>query len=251
MIADALPWAVIVAPFIGSFIGVVVVRLPQGQALVAARSVCPACGTRLRARELIPLLSWLVQRGRCRSCGAAIGNFYPIIELAALGIAVWASLLASGWLLWVDCAFGWTLLALAAIDQRHLVLPDVLVAPLVPAGLAVAYLTAPDALLDHALGVAAGFLSFAAVRLVYHRVRGKEGLGWGDAKLLAAAGAWLSWQALPSVVLVSAIAALAAALLARRWRGEALSPSTRVAFGPYLCLGTWLVWLYGPLILSI
>jgi leader peptidase (prepilin peptidase)/N-methyltransferase len=237
------------APFVGSFLGLVIDRLPAGRPLAWGRSRCEACGATLAAQDLVPLLSWLWRRGRCAYCGAGIGPFYPLVELAALAVALSAAWFLSGWLLLASCALGWTLLTLAAIDQRHFLLPDALTLPLIPAGLAVAWAIDPALLLPHLLGALAGFAAFAAIALAYRRLRGREGLGLGDAKLLAAAGAWLGWQALPGLVLVAALGALAVAL-ARAVTGDRLSATMRVAFGSYLALAFWLVWLLGPLILA-
>jgi leader peptidase (prepilin peptidase)/N-methyltransferase len=240
--------ALLVAPFVGSFLGVVVERLPAARPIGLARSSCDHCGARLGARDLVPLLSWLARRGRC-SCGKVrLSAFYPGIELAALAVAVSAALVLSGWLLWASLALGWTLLALAAIDLRHYLLPDALTLPLIAAGLAMAWLIEPARLGDHALGAAAGFIGFAVIAWSYRRLRGREGLGRGDAKLLGAGGAWLGWQALPSVVALAAVVALAVAL-AGALLGAKLGTTTKIAFGPYLALAIWLVWLYGPLVL--
>ncbi|MEE8535159.1 MAG: A24 family peptidase, partial [Kiloniellales bacterium] len=233
-------------PCVGSFLGVVVMRLPAGRPVFWGRSACPHCGRRLDVRDLIPLVGWLVSHGRCRTCGGALGLFYPAIELLALLVALWSLVVVPGWPAWVTCALGWTLLALAAIDWRHLILPDSLTLPLVPAGLAAAWWLRPERLIDHAAGAAAGFLFLVLVGAAYHRLRGRHGMGLGDAKLLAAAGAWVSWQGLPSVVLWGAAAGLLGALVQARL-GGGLNPHRELAFGPYLAAGLWLVWLYGPL----
>jgi leader peptidase (prepilin peptidase) / N-methyltransferase len=238
--------AIIAAPFAGSFIGVLIERLPAGRPVVLARSACDACGRALGPLDLLPLASWVSRRGRC-SCGRTrLSPFYAAIELAALAVALWAAFVVPGWIALASAALGWTLLTLAVIDQRHEILPDVLTLPLIPAGLLVAWAIDPGRLADHVIGAAAGFLVFAAIAWTYHRLRGREGLGRGDAKLLAAAGAWLGWQALPSVVVIGAVSALALAL-ARAAAGAKLSAGMRIAFGPYLALGFWLVWLHGPL----
>jgi leader peptidase (prepilin peptidase) / N-methyltransferase len=237
------------APFVGSFLGVVFDRLPAGRPMALGRSRCDACDATLGAKDLVPIASWLWQRGRCAYCRAELGTFYPIIELAALAVAVSAAFVLSGWLLLVSCALGWTLLTLAAIDQRHFLLPDVLTLPLIPAGLLVAWAIDPALVMSHLVGVFAGFASFAAIAFAYRRLRRREGLGLGDAKLLAAAGAWLGWQALPGLVVIAAVCALAIAL-ARTVAGGALSATTKIAFGSYLALAFWLVWLLGPLILA-
>lgn len=235
------------APFIGSFLAVVAIRLTQGRTVLFGRSACDSCGASLGALELVPLVSFLALRGRCRKCGAAIDPLHPIVEAAALGLAAWAALMTTGWILVASCALGWTLLTLAAIDWRTGFLPDVLTLPLAAAGLAVAYAIDPSLVLQHIIGAASGFLVFAALAETYRRLRGRDGLGLGDAKLLAASGAWLSWTGLPTVVLFAAFIGLAFVLV-RRLRGESLEATDRIAFGPALAAATWLVWLYGPLL---
>ena len=239
-------WPVVLAPFIGSFLGVLAVRLPVGGKVIVGRSVCDSCGRQLGVLDLVPLVSWLLLRGRCRSCGQKIDWLLPAIELAAIAVPIWASLPDDAPPVWGSALLGWTLLALAAIDFRHFVLPDVLTLPLIPAGLAIAWLTEPDRLIANLWGAALGFLVLAGVRAAYRRLRGREGLGFGDVKLLAAAGAWVGWDGLPSVMAIAALSGLAAASL-QILRGETLSASSKLPFGPYLCLGLWLVWLYGPL----
>ncbi len=242
-------WPVLTAPFVGSFLALLVVRLPAGEGVVLGRSACLDCGHALGIADLIPVASWLASRGRCRHCGARIPLLYPAVEGAALGLALWASLVVSGWLLWASCALGWSLLALAAIDWRAELLPDAITLPLAALGLAVAYALGPQVALDHAIGAALGFAAFAVVRALYARLRGREGMGLGDAKLLAAAGAWVSWHGLPGVVLMATMAALVAAL-ARGAAAGGVRADSRVPFGPFLALGTWLTWLYGPLMVA-
>ncbi|HEY7598699.1 MAG TPA: A24 family peptidase, partial [Candidatus Limnocylindrales bacterium] len=220
-----------------------------GRSVVLGRSTCDHCGETLTARDLIPLVSYVARRGRCRCGRAALSGFHPGIELAALAVALSAALVLSGWLLWASLGLGWTLLTLAAIDWREFVLPDMLTLPLIPSGLALAWAIDPGLLWGHALGALAGFASLALIAGVYRRVRGREGLGLGDAKLLAAAGAWLGWQGLPSVLLIAAVSALALAL-ATALGGGKLAWTSRIAFGPHLALGFWLVWLYGPLVIG-
>jgi leader peptidase (prepilin peptidase)/N-methyltransferase len=234
------------APLAGSFLGVVITRLPEGETVVAGRSRCRQCSHALGVLDLVPIISWLASNGRCRYCAAAIPSFYPLIEVAAIIVALWAGAVVSGWLVWTSCALGWALLSLAVIDQRHQRLPDALTLPLIPAGLAVAWGIDADLLADHALGALAGFAVFFTIAAAYRRLRGQEGLGLGDAKLLAAGGAWLAWQGLPSVVLIAAVIALAIALAQSLGRRR-LQAQERLAFGPYLAIAIWLVWLYGPL----
>ena len=239
-------WPVLFAPFIGSFLGVIVVRAESPGGIVLGRSSCVACRMRLKARDLIPLVSWAAMRGRCRSCAQPIGVFYPLIELAAILIALWSAGLFTGALLWVSCAFGWALLALATTDLKYYLLPDFLTLPLIPAGLVVAWAFDSMAIVGHAVGVLVGYGFVIMLRRIYASIRGREGMGLGDAKLLAASGAWLSWQALPSVLVLGALSGLLF-ILVSGLRGVTVTLTNRVPFGTFLCFGTWLVWLYGPL----
>jgi leader peptidase (prepilin peptidase) / N-methyltransferase len=237
--------AAMVAPFLGSFLGVLAFRMPRGMSIVAPRSRCDSCGTPLTVIDLIPVLSWVCLRGRCRHCGAAIDALYPAMELAAVGIALWAYTIFDGWLFWASCGLGWVLLALAAMDLRHMILADWLVIPLGLAGIAVGFAVAIQPL-DHVIGALAGFIVFFTVAIGYRRLRRRDGLGHGDVKLFAAAGAWVTWLGLPTVVLwavFSAFLTLAVLMVA----GRRLDPSQPFPFGPHLCLGLWLTWLYGPL----
>jgi leader peptidase (prepilin peptidase)/N-methyltransferase len=175
----------------------------------------------------------------------------PSFAIVAGGcaIAAWSSFSTDGWLVWATCFFGWTLLALAAIDIRRFLLPDAITLPLLLSGLVVAYLIDPSSILRHLIGAVAGFVSFMLFSSLYRRLRGREGLGHGDAKLMAALGAWLSWQGLPSVVLIGASSALAVALL-QVVAGTSLRWDHRLPFGAYLALGGWMVWLNGPVSLT-
>jgi len=236
---------VLLAPFVGSFLGVLVTRCETPEKILIGRSACVLCGTTIAPRDLVPIGSWVLLRGRCRNCRQAIGLFPLVIELAALLVALWSASLVSGGLLWASCVLGWLLLALAATDLKYFLLPDFLTFPTIAAGLAAACLFLPDRLLPNALAAAAGYVSVVALRYLYRLLRGREGIGLGDAKLLAASGAWVSWPGLPSVVLLAALTGLAYALWNKRF--GAISATDRVPFGAFLALGTWIVWLYGPL----
>ncbi len=242
------PWiAVSIAPIAGSFVGVLVLRLPDGAPIALDRSRCDHCGKTLRPWDLLPLISWIVQRGRCRHCRHPVSAFYPGVEAAALVVAVWAVGIVPGWIGWISCALGWTLLALTLIDLRHYWLPDVLTLPLIAAGLAVAWAMPGTDVLAHLLGAAVGFAAFELIRWLYARWRRREGIGGGDAKLVAAAGAWVSWHGLPSVLILACLGALAVVAARRLFAGAPLRSDQLIAFGPYLCGGIWLTWLYGPL----
>ena len=244
--AGATGWGVLLcAPLVGSFLGVVVKRLPEGRWIAWERSRCEYCGAALRVRDLVPLYSWLAAGGRCRYCGLPLGWFYPGIELSALAVAL-AALAADGAEgAWLDCFLGWWLLALGWIDIRRWLLPDALTLPLVIAGLAAAAAFDPEQLTDRALGAALGYLSLRVVALLYRVLRGREGLGHGDAKLLAASGAWVGAIALPQLVLGAAVSALSAAACLRL-AGVRLRAHSALPFGPFLALMTWLIWLLGP-----
>jgi leader peptidase (prepilin peptidase)/N-methyltransferase len=167
---------------------------------------------------------------------------YPVSEIAALSVALAAVAGvpedAPGW---ATCLLGWWLLALALTDILAFLLPDFLTLPLAGAGLIEAALYQPAALPDRLIGLVVGYSAFALLAVVYRRVRGREGLGRGDWKLMAAIGAWVSWQALPAVVMVASVAALCGALLGLFGRPIALT--ARVPFGAFLCFGAWAVWL--------
>jgi len=236
------------APFVGSFLGVLIRRIPAGRDWMAARSACDQCGHTLGPAELVPLASFAALRGRCRHCRAPIARFHPAIELAALAVAAWA-ILADGpaETLAGDCVLGWGLLALAWIDAETFLLPDILTLPLLLLGLFEAFAQAPDQLADRAAGALAGWFGLAALAALYRRLRGRDGIGGGDAKLLGVAGAWLGWLALPWVLLVAALLGLAWAG-ARTARGDRLDRTTALPFGPPLALAIWLLRLHGGLI---
>ncbi|MGH7114774.1 MAG: prepilin peptidase [Stellaceae bacterium] len=239
----ATAWgAVLASPFVGSFLGVLIRRLPERRSVIWARSQCEGCHAVLRPRDLVPLISWLAARGHCRFCRRPLGCFYPAIELAAVAVAGVAVALDGGAAAWLDCLLGWWLLALAWIDVRHWLLPDALTLPLILVGLAAAIAFDPRALLDRALGAVAGYLALRGIAMLYRVVRGRDGLGEGDAKLLAAAGAWVGASGLPQVVLIAALAGLFAAACLRL-AGLRLGLRSAVPFGPFLALATWLVWL--------
>jgi leader peptidase (prepilin peptidase)/N-methyltransferase len=233
---------VLLAPFIGSFLGVLILRLPDGRPVAMARSACDHCGHQLGWRDMIPLVSYGLSRGRCRYCGEPIGLFPLAVELAALAVAVWA-VIAMDDAPWIACLLGWTLLALAWIDLRTMMLPDVLTLPLVACGLLVTGLDNPDSLADHALAAALGYFTLAAVARVYRRFRGRDGLGLGDAKLLAAIGAWVGLSLLPLALLLAACAGLAAAGGAVL-TGRRMTAATAIPFGPFLAGSGWLLFLY-------
>ena len=234
----------LLAPFIGSFGGVLVRRLPRSMPVVVGRSVCEACGHRLGIRDLVPLLSFAALRGRCRHCHAPIAWMHVGIEVASLAVAASAALVDGDdpARLIVGCLLGWALLVLAWIDWTALLLPDVLTLPLVLVGLGAVAALEPDTLADHAVAAIAGYLAFAAIAAVYRWRRGRDGMGGGDAKLMAAAGAWLGVGGLAPVMAGGAVLGLAWAGL-QRLRSQPVSAGAELAFGPWLALATWCAWL--------
>lgn len=228
------------APFVGSVLGVLIRRLPAGRPVVLARSACEGCGAALQPQDLVPLLSYAALRGRCRRCRQPIGWFHPAVELAALAVAAWAWL-ANPDEVWANCVLGWGLLALAWIDWSHMRLPDVLTLPLIPAGLMVAWQVDAEAAFDHASAAAAAYILFRTVAWAYRWARGREGLGQGDAKLLAVAGAWVGFAGLPEVLLTGGLIGLALAIF--DWRRA--TSGAPLPFGPALALAIWVTRLYG------
>ncbi len=213
--------------------------------LIAPPSHCPRCGHRLRAWENIPVLSYLLLWGRCRACGGSISPRYPLVELltAALSAAVcWR--LGLAWPTAAALLLTWGLLALALIDLEHQILPDELTYLLLWGGLLASlpgWFAPPEAAI---LGAAAGYLSLWSIYVLHRWVTGREGMGHGDFKLLAALGAWLGWQGLPAVILASSVLGALAGLLlmaaGRLRRGHPLP------FGPFLAGAGWAVLLAGP-----
>jgi len=244
-------WPLVTAPFVGSFLGVMITRLPAQTPIALARSACPHCRNRLSAIDLVPLVSFLFLRGRCRHCHKPIGLFHPVVELAATAVALW-SILADPdpGRVWADCALGWTLLTLSWIDWTDLLLPDVLTLPLLLAGLVLTLAQQPEALTDHCAAAALGYLSFQGIAFAYRRLRGRDGLGGGDAKLIAATGAWCGLTALPFVVLASALLGLLAAL-GLALAGRPMTSRTQIPFGPCIALAFWLAWLHADSVDSL
>ena len=236
---------VAVAPFIGSFLGVVVLRVPAALSIISERSRCDACGSPLAVRDLVPILSWLALRAQCRSCGARLSKFFPAIEIAALIVALWAIVIVSDAALLPTCLLGWALLALAWIDARTLTLPHVITVPLTLAGLVSSGLLIHEIPWMQIVGAVVGFTSFLGISVLFRRIRGRDGLGLGDAFLLAAGGAWVGLEGLASVVLIASGLGLLW-VLSLRLVGRATIFSTHISFGPFLAVGIWIVWLYGP-----
>jgi leader peptidase (prepilin peptidase)/N-methyltransferase len=238
-----LIWSpLLAAPFVGSSLAIAIKQQCEHGSFTSF--TCAACGAPVRFLDFLPLSVLSAARSRCCHCPGASAWFQPAVALAASVVAAWSILAAqTPPSAWVNCALGWTLLALAWIDASCFVLPDVLTLPLVLAGLGVTLATVPEAAFSHALGAAVGYLALRGIALGYRALRGREGLGGGDAKLLAAAGAWLGAGALPPLVMIAAMTALACACLAAI-AGRSMRSTTAVPFGPFLAAAFWLLWLY-------
>lgn len=180
--------------------------------------------------------------------GSAIRTAVLMI-FAALAIAAWAQAATPPTGLWLTCALGWSLMTLAAIDIRLFILPDVLTFGLTALGLGATLVFAPDRIDDHVIGAALGFILFALVRETYRRLRHRDGLGLGDAKLMGAIGAWLGWEALPSVVLIAAFGGLLGFAVTGLLR-RSFNFNYPLPFGPFLALGAWVIWLHGEVALG-
>ena len=268
---------------IGSFLNVVIYRLPimlerdwRAQAaelltpvddgadplpvepfnLSTPRSACPKCKAAIAAWQNVPVVSWLLLRGKCAACEARISVRYPLVELATA--------LLSGAVAWhfgfgMACACAllvtWTLIALTGIDIDHQLLPDSITLPLMWAGLLAAVLIGPFAgrplpvaAPEAIMGAAAGYISLWLVFQLFRLVTGKEGMGYGDFKLFAALGAWLGWKILPVVILLSAFTGAVIGILMIAFQGR--DRTTPMPFGPYLAAAGWLALMYGPSMLD-
>jgi leader peptidase (prepilin peptidase)/N-methyltransferase len=245
LVQTAALLSLLAAPAVGSFIGLASLRMPAGGAVVAGRSACAGCGRTLGVGDLAPIVSFLALRGRCRTCRAAIPRRYLALELGCLGLAAWAFAVHPLPLAIAGALLAWQIVLLAVLDAEHFWLPRKLTLALVASGLAVAALQGLGQLSGAAIGAAAGFLSLSLLAFGYRRLRGREGLGGGDAYMLAGAGAWVGWQGLPTVLLWASIAGLSVA--AAGWlTGRGMKLDQRLPFGVFLAIGAWLTWLYGP-----
>lgn len=256
---------------VGSFLNVVILRLPRMMEaqwqrecaeltgspdaaapnpepnLIRPGSRCPACGHAIRPWENIPLLSFLILRGRCSACRSPIGLRYPLVE-ALTGIltlvAVWHFGLS--WQALAALPLTWGLVALAFIDYDTQLLPDDIVLPLLWLGLLLSLAALFADPRSAIVGAAAGYVILWAVFHVFRLLTGKEGMGYGDFKLLGMLGAWLGWQLLPQIVLVSALAgAVLGTLLIASGRHERGTP---MPFGPFLAVAGWIALIWGPAI---
>ena len=217
--------------------------------LAQPRSHCPHCGEQLKIIDNIPVISWLRLSGKCRFCGTGISVRYPAVELSALllGLAVVA---AHGYSLpsLFYCGLMWTLLALLLIDYDSGLLPDQITLPLLWAGLLLNTMYPLVPLHDAVIGAMAGYLSLWLIFWLFKLATGKDGMGYGDFKLLAALGAWFGWQALPQVLMIAAATGLIYALYQVGTGRQ--SSSSAIPFGPFLAIAGWVATVLHDSVLS-
>jgi len=219
--------------------------------LVVPRSACPACGAAIGALQNIPLVSYLVLRGRCAACGARISPRYPLVEaLSGVLSAAVAARFGFGWPAAAALILTWFLIALAFIDLDRQLLPDSLTLPLLWIGLTLSLWSAhagaapvPVDVRASVLGALAGYLSLWSVFQLFRLATGKEGMGYGDFKLFAALGAWLGWQLLLPTLLAAAAVGAIVGIVVLTVRGK--SRATPIAFGPFLAAAGWIMLMCG------
>jgi leader peptidase (prepilin peptidase)/N-methyltransferase len=252
---------------IGSFLNVVIHRMPKmlerefenacaehvgkdpvhtdTYTLSVPRSACPHCGHKITAIENIPVVSYLVLRGKCRGCKAKISVRYPIIELISGSLAAWMIWqFGSGWLGMGAVVFGFMLIAMTCIDLDTQYLPDDLTLPLMWLGLLINLNGGFASLHDAVIGAVAGYLILWSINALFKLVRKMDGMGGGDFKLLAALGAWMGWQMLPAIILLSSVVGAVVGITMMLVAGS--GRETKIPFGPYLAGAGLLALLFGP-----
>lgn len=251
---------------VGSFLNVVIYRLPvmmqrtwhrecatlAGKAsapeerfdLMLPRSRCPHCGHQLTARDNIPILSYLLLRGRCRACGSPISPRYPLVELLTAVLTVVTALhFGATWQGLFAVLLTWALIALSFIDFDQQLLPDSITLPLLWLGLLLSLFGIYTDSHASIIGAAAGYLSLWSVYHLFRLLTGKEGMGYGDFKLLALFGAWLGWQSLPLIILLSSAVGAVFGISLILFRGR--DRNIPIPFGPYLAIAGWIALLWG------
>jgi leader peptidase (prepilin peptidase)/N-methyltransferase len=259
--------SLILGLLVGSFLNVVVYRLPKMMIrdwkiqsremlelppetptetfnLILPHSRCPHCAHKIRAWENVPVVSYLFLGGKCSQCKAPISKRYPLVELACGVLSAFiAWRFGFGWEAGAMLVLTWGLLSMSLIDADHQLLPDAIVLPLLWLGLIVNSFGLFASLTDALCGAVAGYLVLWCVFWLFKLVTGKEGMGYGDFKLLAMLGAWGGWQILPLTILLSSIVGAVLGLILLRLRN--VETSTPIPFGPYLALAGWIALLWG------
>jgi leader peptidase (prepilin peptidase) / N-methyltransferase len=215
----------------GSFAAALCHRWPLGESIVSGRSHCDHCGKTLRAHELVPLLSYLIQRGKCRSCSVPIGLINPLVELACAGLGLVAALSFEGYAAFAAALFFWLFVPLIILDWKHLWLPNSVTLILAASGLLFGGFVSQATIDAQLIGGIAGYAAMQAIRLAFHRLRGVEGMGGGDPKLMGAIGLWVGWQVLPAIVMLASAMGLVHSLAASQSRSKA---AAHFPLGSYL-----------------
>ena len=263
---------VVLGLLVGSFLNVVVYRLPKmlmrdwrNQArevlempaqdsaetfnLILPHSSCPHCGHEIKPWENIPIVSWLFLRGKCSGCQQGISARYPLVELACgvlSGVIAWQY--GVSWEALAMLVLTWGLLSMSLIDADHQILPDALVLPLLWLGLILNSFGLFTSLSDALWGAIIGYMSLWSIFWLFKLITGKEGMGYGDFKLLAMLGAWGGWQVLPLTILLSSVVgAVLGVIILRLQRNSYSNP---IPFGPYLALAGWIALIWGDKITS-
>ena len=228
---------------IGSFVATLAIRWPQGRSVLKGRSRCDNCDRQLSATELVPVIGFLLSRGKCRTCGAAIVNSHIAIELTAGLIGGLALIISPDPAGLAGAIFGWILLlTLAVLDTEHHWLPDRLTGTLAATGLLAAFVTLSPSIVERLLGGFAGYAILIILALAYRTIRGREGLGGGDPKMLGAIGCWLGWQALPLVLLGASLVGVASVLV-QKMSGKKVAPDTQIPLGSLMAVSAFPIWL--------
>ncbi len=271
IVLAAVGWAVL-GLIVGSFLNVVIVRMPvmlqretdnfialerdeapphsERYNLIMPRSACPSCGHQLTVMENIPVISYLWLHGRCRHCRAPISLRYPMVEILSAALPGWVIwVLGSGFTGIAALVMVWMLLAMTFIDMDIQMLPDDLTLPLMWLGLLVNLVGGFVPLDEAVIGAAAGYLMLWLVYWAFKLITGKDGIGYGDFKLLAALGAWLGWMMLPLIVLFSSATGAVVGLFLMLVRGH--ERDKPIPFGPFLAVAGLLALLYGQTVMDL
>lgn len=227
------------------------IKPPQGTYnLSIPASTCPKCDTRIRIIDNVPVISWLLLRGKCHQCSNKISARYPLVELLS-GLMSLMVAYQFGFSFYAICLifFTFALISATFIDLDTMLLPDQLTLPLTWTGIALALIgISPVSLQDAVIGAIAGYLALWVVYWAFKLATGKEGMGYGDFKLLAALGAWLGWQYLPMIILLSSLVGLVFGLIQLRLKRQGIDKA--FPFGPYLAIAGWISLMWGDLILD-
>ncbi|RLB18569.1 MAG: prepilin peptidase [Deltaproteobacteria bacterium] len=234
---------------LGSFANVCIYRLPLGRSIVSPPSSCPHCGQQIKFYDNIPLLSYLLLKGKCRVCGHPISAQYPLVELS-MGLISLALFIRYGasyqYILYL--LFTGSLVVITFIDLHHQIIPDVVSLPGIAVGFLSSFFLISVSWIDSVIGIVAGGGALLVIAIIFEKLTGREGIGGGDIKLLAMIGAWMGWKALPFIVLVSSLAGTIIGGGALLITGKGYG--VRIPFGPFLAMGTLIYFFFGSMILQ-